>query len=79
LDDGTVRVSSEGFLGDVVCNQAHVRKMRSHRQMKSGKKQRVPGILSNMCEGPNIRVWRVVERLLKTVHGYRKQCKHGTE
>lgn len=53
--DGIVRVSSEGILGNVTCNQSHVRKMRSHHQTKSGKntgkKQRVPGIFSNMCEG----------------------------
>lgn len=61
------RVSSEGFLGEVLCNQFHVRKMRSHHQVKSVKNKdkdlRVLGILSNIYESPEIRACRGKGRL----------------
>ena len=77
-DDGIRRGSRDGSLGEVTYNQSHVRKMRSHRPMKSVNNQRVLGILNNMCERPNrVKAWRVDVRLLETGHSYRKQYKHG--
>lgn len=70
--DVFVMVFSEGFLGKIACNKFHLKKIKSHYQMKSGKNrdkvQRVPVILSNMYESPVIRACRAEERLCQTVH-----------